>query len=145
MLVGIPPFYNDNIKILYQNIEKGKLKIPKYLSNEAKKCLLKMLNRNPSKRPKLDQLMKEPFFKDIDWKKLEKKELTPPMILKKGNFENKKNIQSDQETQMLFEKTLPENENSDRQKCLLEDEDYKEENKTYNRVKNYSFSRTIPI
>ena len=32
-------YYNDNIKILYQNIEKGKLKIPKYLSNEAKKCL----------------------------------------------------------------------------------------------------------
>jgi len=39
--------------------------------------------------------MKDPFFKDIDWKKLEKKELTPPMILKKGNFENKKNTQSD--------------------------------------------------
>jgi len=35
MLVGIPPYYNDNMKILYQNIEKGKLKIPKYLSNEA--------------------------------------------------------------------------------------------------------------
>ena len=50
MLVGIPPYYNDNIKILYQNIEKGKLKIPKYLSNEAKKCLQRMLNRNPSKR-----------------------------------------------------------------------------------------------
>ncbi len=114
MLVGIPPFYNDNIKILYQNIEKGKLKIPKYLSNEAKKCLLKMLNRNPSKRPKLDQLMKDPFFKDIDWKKLEKKELTPPMILKKGNFESKKNIQSDQETQMLFEQAQPNNESGDK-------------------------------
>ncbi len=40
MLVGIPPYYNDNIKVLYQNIEKGRLKIPKYLSNEAKKFLL---------------------------------------------------------------------------------------------------------
>ena len=39
MLVGIPPYYNDNMKILYQNIEKGKLKIPKYLSSEAQKCL----------------------------------------------------------------------------------------------------------
>ena len=39
MLVGIPPYYNDNMKILYQNIEKGKLKIPKYLSTEAQKCL----------------------------------------------------------------------------------------------------------
>lgn len=54
MLVGIPPYYNDNIKILYQNIEKGKLKIPNYLSKEASKCLLKMLNRNPNKRPRLE-------------------------------------------------------------------------------------------
>lgn len=56
MLVGIPPYYNDNIKILYQNIEKGKLKIPKYLTKEAKSCLLKMLHRNPAKRPTMDQL-----------------------------------------------------------------------------------------
>jgi serine/threonine protein kinase len=56
MLVSIPPYYNDNVKILYQNIEKGKLKIPKYLSSEAKKCLLKMLHRNPAKRPSLEQL-----------------------------------------------------------------------------------------
>jgi len=32
MLVGIPPYYNDDIKVLYKNISKGKLKIPKYLS-----------------------------------------------------------------------------------------------------------------
>jgi serine/threonine protein kinase len=54
MLVGIPPYYNDNIKILYQNIEKGKLKIPKYLSSEAKKCLHKMLHKSPNKRPTFD-------------------------------------------------------------------------------------------
>ena len=40
MLVGMPPYYNDNIKVLYQNIEKGKLKMPKYLTTEAKKFLL---------------------------------------------------------------------------------------------------------
>jgi hypothetical protein len=39
LLAGIPPFYNDNMKILYENIEKGKLKLPKYLSSEAKKVL----------------------------------------------------------------------------------------------------------
>lgn len=88
MLVGIPPYYNDNIKILYQNIEKGKLKIPKYLSAEAKKCLLKMLNRNPSKRPMMDQLMKEPFFASIDWDKLAKKQIDPPVILRKSQKQN---------------------------------------------------------
>jgi len=99
MLVGIPPYYNDNIKILYQNIEKGKLKIPKYLSPEAKKCLLKMLNRNPSKRPRLDQLMKEPFFADIDWAKLESKKLEPPMIVRrsKNNADEEALAQANQE------------------------------------------------
>jgi len=39
MLVGIPPYYNENIQKLYENIQKGKLKIPKYLSKTAKSCL----------------------------------------------------------------------------------------------------------
>lgn len=51
MLVGIPPFYNDNINILYKNISQGKLKIPNYLSKSAKNILLKMLHREPKKRP----------------------------------------------------------------------------------------------
>lgn len=40
MLVGIPPYYDDNIKVLYHNIERGKLKMPRYLSPEAKKFLM---------------------------------------------------------------------------------------------------------
>lgn len=82
MLVGIPPYYNDNIKVLYQNIEKGKLKIPKYLSNEAKKCLLKMLHRNPNKRPTLESIVHDPFFSRINWKKLDKMQVEPPSILR---------------------------------------------------------------
>jgi serine/threonine protein kinase len=40
MLVGIPPYYNENIQKLYENIQKGKLKIPKYLSKPAKNILV---------------------------------------------------------------------------------------------------------
>jgi serine/threonine protein kinase len=54
MLVGIPPYYSDNIKMLYQNIEKGNLKMPKYLTNEAKKFLARILTRDPKKRPSLE-------------------------------------------------------------------------------------------
>lgn len=46
MLVGIPPYYNDNIQKLYENIQKGKLKIPKYLSKNAKNILLVSWNIN---------------------------------------------------------------------------------------------------
>ena len=44
MLVGIPPYYNENIQKLYENIQKGKLKIPKYLSKTAKSCLVVSLS-----------------------------------------------------------------------------------------------------
>lgn len=156
MLVGIPPYYNDNIKILYQNIEKGKLKIPKYLSSEAKKCLLKMLHRNPQKRPSLDQLVNDPFFAAVDWKKLERKQLDPPCILKRSTAECGADIikSAKHEDEMLFEAdhgllSSPENERDfddqqrgGGQRVLFSDEDYKEENRTYNRVKNYSFARS---
>ena len=157
MLVGIPPYYNDNIKILYQNIEKGKLKIPKYLSSEAKKCLVKILHRNPNKRPSLDQLMKEPFFGDIDWAKLEKRQIEPPTVLstpKKSPARGDLSYKEDEES-MLFEHAYPsqnqateangdahdDEQRGGGQKLIFSDEDYTNENRTYNRVKNYSFAR----
>mmetsp|Transcript_20980 Transcript_20980/g.20095 ORF Transcript_20980/g.20095 Transcript_20980/m.20095 type:complete len:109 (+) Transcript_20980:173-499(+) len=86
MLVGLPPYYNNNIKVLYQNIQKGKLNIPKYLSPEAKKFLLKLLNKDPKKRPKLADTKKDPFLAEIDWEKLKNKQLPPPAILKKSSL-----------------------------------------------------------
>lgn len=67
MLVGIPPYYNDNIQKLYENIQKGKLKIPKYLSKNAKNVLLRVLCQDPKKRPTMEQLKQDPFFGGIDW------------------------------------------------------------------------------
>lgn len=82
MMVGIPPFYNENMKVLYENIEKGKLTLPRYLSKEARKVVSKMLSKDPKKRPTLGQLMQDPFFDDIDFDLLAKKKLNPPVILK---------------------------------------------------------------
>ena len=50
MLVGLPPYYSNNKEQLYENIEKGPLQMPKFLSNEARGLLIALLNRNPSKR-----------------------------------------------------------------------------------------------
>ena len=52
--------------------------MPKYLTTEAKKFLLRILNKDPKKRPSLKDLKKDPFFAEIDWNKLEKKEILPP-------------------------------------------------------------------
>lgn len=88
MLVGIPPFYNDNIKVLYENIEKGKLKVPKYLSTQAKKLLPQLLHKDPRKRPTLLSLRKDPFFADLDWDKLSRRELQPPSLLLKNHHDD---------------------------------------------------------
>lgn len=81
MLVGIPPFYNDDIKVLYSNISKGKLKIPKYLSRDARKLLTSLMHKDPKKRPTFHQLKAEPFFKNINWTLLAKKQVNPPTVL----------------------------------------------------------------
>ena len=106
-----------------------------------------MLSRNPSKRPTLEQLQKDSFFSSIDWKKLAKKEIDPPVILKKGGKESKESVQTEDEISMLFENPEPRGDaHGDEQRGggkpqIHTDEDYTEENRTYNRVKNYSFAR----
>jgi len=144
MLVGIAPYYDDDMDILYQNIQKGKLKLPKYLSNEAKRCLQRLLNKDPSKRPSLRQLKKDPFFADIDWNMLEKKELAPPQILTREASDPKEEDEED----MLFEKDdAPRDQGREEQvggqmnKPIFIDEDYTQKNIKYLRLKSYSFAR----
>ena len=73
MLVGMPPFYNDKMNILLENIKKGKLDWPKFLSENAKNFLQKLLHKDPNKRPSMQEAMNDPFFADIDWEALENK------------------------------------------------------------------------
>jgi len=37
-----------------------------------------MLQKDPKNRPTIEQLMSDPFFAEIDWNLLEKKQLDPP-------------------------------------------------------------------
>jgi len=63
---------------------KAKLKLPYFLSPDAKDLLNRLLRKEPSKRlgVKKDDIAvikKHRFFRKIDWKKLEKRELEPPI------------------------------------------------------------------
>ena len=133
MLVGIPPFYNDNITILYQNISKGKLKIPKYLSKNVKNLLNKMLHRDPNKRPTIEQVKKDVFFAGIDWKILMQKRYRPPTKLGKPI---KTPTPDNSDVDAMFYDKSP-----SKPAPTFSDDDYREDNKNYNRVKSYSFVR----
>jgi serine/threonine protein kinase len=51
---------------------------PGFFSQDAKSLLTGLLNRDPNERFGTDQVRSHPFFANIDWKVLERKEMTPP-------------------------------------------------------------------
>ena len=50
MLIGMPPYFSTDKDQLFYNIQKGVLKIPATLSDEAKSLLISLMNRNPLRR-----------------------------------------------------------------------------------------------
>ncbi len=133
MLVGIPPYYTPDLKALYKNIQKGKLKLPSYLSSSAKKVLSGLLSRDPTKRINLNDLVEHEFFSDIDFIKLSKKQLNPPVVLQKITKPKKEESSHKAALMKIFAAAEEEEEKH-------EDEDYTENNRIVNRIKNYSFS-----
>ena len=85
MLTGAPPFPGANNAKIQQNIVKQKLSLPYFLGPDAKDLLTRLLRKDPQKRlgynmPKdLQPIKKHRFFRKIDWRKLERREVTPPI------------------------------------------------------------------
>lgn len=85
MLTGLPPFYSQNLNIMYQQILNATLTFPSdvTLSAEAKSLLEGLLTRDPTKRLGSEDKMasdirRHPFFKHIDWDQLYRKEIEAP-------------------------------------------------------------------
>ncbi|KYQ91552.1 protein serine/threonine kinase [Tieghemostelium lacteum] len=81
MLTGIPPFYSQDVRVMYNKIMNDKLLFTTPLPTEAKDFISALLERDPEKRLKDPKLIKShPFFKSIDFEKCVRKEITPPFI-----------------------------------------------------------------
>ena len=84
-LTGSPPFRANNNAKLQEKIIKQKLTFPYFLGPDAKDLLTRLLRKEPSKRlgyrmPKDLQMIKQHrFFRKINWKALERRELSPPI------------------------------------------------------------------
>ena len=82
MIVGFPPYFSTNREQMFNNIQKGKLKIPTSLSGDARGLLKALLNRDPLKRlgsrRDADEVKEHPFFYGINWDSVLRKELRPP-------------------------------------------------------------------
>eukprot|EP00698_Gefionella_okellyi_P006075 TRINITY_DN15541_c0_g1_i1.p1 TRINITY_DN15541_c0_g1~~TRINITY_DN15541_c0_g1_i1.p1 ORF type:complete len:377 (+),score=64.45 TRINITY_DN15541_c0_g1_i1:36-1166(+) len=83
MLTGLPPFYSQNVNVMYERILQGELKFPPYLSSEARSLLTGLLQRDPALRlgggvSDGEEIKSHPFFDWINFNKLLKKEVVPP-------------------------------------------------------------------
>jgi serine/threonine protein kinase len=72
MITGIPPYYSNNKDRMMKAILTKPLKLPEYVSPNARSILKMLLVKNPAKRlgsGKFDaEIVKcHPWFKDIDW------------------------------------------------------------------------------
>ncbi|EER26523.1 protein kinase, putative [Coccidioides posadasii C735 delta SOWgp] len=85
LLTGSPPFKGNNNAKISEKIIKQKLVLPYFLGPDAKDLLTRLLRKEPHKRlgynmPKDIRTIKgHRFFRKIDWKALERRELDPPI------------------------------------------------------------------
>lgn len=70
-----PPFYSQNVNLMYEKILKSELKFPPHVSPDARRLLTGLLERDPMKRlgsgpADMEDIKKEPFFASLDWDKV---------------------------------------------------------------------------
>jgi serum/glucocorticoid-regulated kinase 2 len=95
MLVGLPPFYSENMNEMYDLILKAPLEFPSEIPSDAKSLVKGLLERNISKRlgcskDDFEEIKAHPFFESIDWEKLYAKKITPPFIPKNSETNDAK-------------------------------------------------------
>ncbi|EEC10265.1 cAMP-dependent protein kinase catalytic subunit, putative [Ixodes scapularis] len=83
MLIGQSPFNGTDEDELFWSVCNEEAYYPRFLSREAKSMLVLLLDKNPEKRLGMagcsaGDVCDQPFFRPINWEKLEKKEVEPP-------------------------------------------------------------------
>ena len=83
MLAGLPPFYNINRYQMVNDIVHKSLICPTEFSASVQVFLVGLLQKNPEKRfgsgeNEELEIKSSPFFNNIDWMKLDRREIIPP-------------------------------------------------------------------
>ena len=95
MLCGYLPFEDDNNDILFKQILSGKINYPSYLSEMSKDLLNKIIENEPEKRIKIEEIKKHPFYllvKKLYNKKFNKRKINSSKELNYKDDKNEINI-----------------------------------------------------
>jgi len=85
MLIGYPPFYDENHFVIYQKILAGKIDWPKHLDSVAKDLIKKLLVKDRTRRlgsmkGGAEDVKNHRFFYSLDWQDVYFKHLAPPIV-----------------------------------------------------------------
>lgn len=81
MFVGKSPFYSDDVAEMQRKILTAELKVPTEIPTNAANLIKKLLIREPEKRlTKIEIIKNHMFFVNIDWKKMDSKDIEAPLI-----------------------------------------------------------------
>ena len=123
MISGNPPFYSNDMGIMYNNIAKNNLILNDNFSNDIKDLFINILNKDPRKRFGIKDIKEHSFFNGVNWDLIEKRCEKSPLDLVRIKEENDKRNCEEKKNQFF---------------C---DVDYDDSNRDYNRVKNFTFIR----
>jgi serum/glucocorticoid-regulated kinase 2 len=114
MMVGIPPFYNQNIQLMYELIQHGELRFPQRnpLSREAQDIITKLLERDPTRRlgaRGIEEIKSHPYFEGINWTLIEQKKLPTPFQPRISNAMSTENFDREFTSEEPINSVVPEN------------------------------------
>lgn len=82
MLTGLPPFYTDKREELFERIKFKQLTYPQNLTKACTNLLNGLFQKNPEKRlgfnTDAEEIKKHPWFINVNWDVLVRKEYKPP-------------------------------------------------------------------
>ena len=82
MLTGLPPFYDEDHNVMFENILNAEVRLDQpFLSIESKNLLQNLLEKDPVLRyQSIGEIMRDPWFSDVDWNLMRSKQVQPPLV-----------------------------------------------------------------
>jgi protein kinase N len=85
MLVGESPFPGDDEEEVFDSIVNEEVRYPKFLSSDSLAIMRRLMRKNPEKRlgsgeHDAEEVMKQTFFRNLNWDDLLARKIKPPFV-----------------------------------------------------------------
>ncbi|GBG33972.1 Protein kinase, putative [Hondaea fermentalgiana] len=112
MLVGLPPFYSENVSLMYNLIQVGDLRIPSFVSRPAAHLISGLLQRDPADRlgagpEDVENIKATEFFQTIDWEALYNRNIEPEFIPRTKGATDTSNFDAEFTNEPVVDSVVP--------------------------------------